>query len=376
MTANGPLLDDASLVQRIFEHIDCGTTDLADQCWAEPVANYRSADRLDRELWLLRSYPTPFCPSAALAGPGSYIAREAAGTPLLAVRGRDGIARVFRNACRHRGTQLADDSGCAKAFACPYHGWTYGLDGRLQHVPHEHGFPGLDKEQHGLVLVEAVESGGLVFVTQDPQRGSDAALDALPAFAPADAQLVESNVHDTAANWKIVIDSFLEGYHTRFAHRDTFYPVQYDNVNVVEHFGSNSRVTFPFRSIEKLRSVPPDERQVDGRVLTFVYHLFPNVALITLPEHVRMLVIEPLTTTSTRVHGYTLSMPSRRYEGAGSKERQRASDFVLAGGAEDVAITHAVQRGLPSDANEVFEFGLFEGALTHFHRELARLIGA
>ncbi|HEY8217522.1 MAG TPA: SRPBCC family protein, partial [Acidimicrobiia bacterium] len=66
--------------------------------------------------------------------------------------------------------------------------------------------------------------------------------------------------------------------------------------------------------------------------------------------------------------------PSGRYERAGPKERERASDFVLAGGAEDIAITHAVQRGLPSDANEFFEFGRFEGALTHFHRELDRLI--
>jgi phenylpropionate dioxygenase-like ring-hydroxylating dioxygenase large terminal subunit len=374
MMAGGPLLDDASLVERVFEHIDAGTTDLAAECWREPVANYRSPDRLSLELSMFRRYPTPFCPSAALAEPGSYVAREAAGTPLLAVRGRDGVVRVFRNACRHRGTQLAEDSGCAKAFTCPYHGWTYALEGQLQHVPHEHGFPGLDKEQHGLTAVEGVEHGGLVFVTQQPHGFADVGLDALPTVASAEAELIESNVHDTEANWKIVIESFLEGYHTRFAHRDTFYPVQYDNLNVVEHFGRSSRVTFPFRSVERLRNVPLGERRVDGRVLTHVYHLFPNVALITLPEHVRMLVIEPLTTSRSRVHGFTLSMPSPRYERAGSKERDRASDFVLAGGAEDVAITHAVQRGLPSDANEFFEFGLFEGALTHFHRELDRLV--
>jgi phenylpropionate dioxygenase-like ring-hydroxylating dioxygenase large terminal subunit len=368
------LLDDQSVVQRIFDHIDDETTDMSAECWREPVVHYRSQERLDLELALFRRYPMPFCPSAALAEPGSYAARDAAGTPLVAVRDRDGVVHVFRNACRHRGTLFAESSGCTKAFVCPYHGWTYALDGRLQHVPHEHGFPGLDKGSLGLVPVEATEKSGLVFVTQDDRDAQAVGLDDLPSLVPSEAQLVEASEHETAANWKIVVDSFLEGYHTRFAHRDTFYPVQYDNVNVVEHFGRNSRVTFPFRSIEKLRQVPADQRRVDGRVLTYVYHLFPSVALITLPEHMRMLVIEPLTVERSRVYGFTLSTPSPRHERQGTAELARASDFVLAGGAEDVAITLAVQRGLASDANEFFEFGRFEGALSHFHRSLDALV--
>ncbi len=78
------------------------------------------------------------------------------------MRGNDGQVRAFRNACRHRGTQLTSGAGCEKAFVCPYHGWTYGLDGALRHVPHEYGFLGLDKSERGLVPVECVEQNGIV----------------------------------------------------------------------------------------------------------------------------------------------------------------------------------------------------------------------
>src|SRR6266851_520955 len=100
------LSDDQSVVQRILDHIDNQTTDLSDATWQERVENYRSQERFSAELAsILRRYPTPFCPSAALPESGSYVARNAAGTPILVVRGTDGQVRGFRNACRHRGTQ-------------------------------------------------------------------------------------------------------------------------------------------------------------------------------------------------------------------------------------------------------------------------------
>ena len=76
--------------------------------------------------------------------------------------------------------QVAAGSGCAKAFVCRYHGWTYRLDGTLSHVPHEHGFPGLDRPSHGLVSVRVVERSGLVFVTQDGEGGDGETLEGLP----------------------------------------------------------------------------------------------------------------------------------------------------------------------------------------------------
>jgi phenylpropionate dioxygenase-like ring-hydroxylating dioxygenase large terminal subunit len=338
-----------------------------------PVEHYRAPERLAAELAVFRRYPTPFCPSAALPEPGSYAARDAAGTPLLAVRGKDGKVRAFRNACRHRGTQLAGGSGCAKAFVCPYHGWTYGLDGHLQHVPHEHGFPGLDKNTLGLVPVETVELRGLVFVTQDKPELPGARLDELPPLIPPDLRLLQVTEQEVAANWKILMDALLEGYHIRFTHRDTFYPVQFDNLNVVETFGRNHRVTFPYRSIAKLRAVPPPERRVDGRVLTYVYHLFPNVTVVTFPEQVRMIALEPLATDRMKFVTYTVTTRGD-HDAEGMTELKRATDFSNDGAAEDGAVALAIQRGLASGANEFFEFGRFEGAISHFHRTLDEAI--
>jgi phenylpropionate dioxygenase-like ring-hydroxylating dioxygenase large terminal subunit len=254
------LMDDSAVVQRILNHIDHRTTDLGEGVWREPVENYRSEERLRAELQVMRRSPIPFCPSAALVEKGSFVARESAGTPILAVRGEDGVVRAFRNACRHRGMQVAAGSGCEKAFVCRYHGWTYGLDGALRHVPHEHGFPGLEKTSHGLVPVTAVERDDLVFVTQDqPGMG---AIEDMPTVLTANHRLFRASEFEINANWKILAEGFLEGYHIRSTHRDTFYPVQFDNLNVVERFGKNNRIAFPYRRINKLRegrrrSAPP-----------------------------------------------------------------------------------------------------------------------
>jgi len=371
MSTTARLADDPSVVQRILDHIDNKTTDLSETTWREPVEHYRSEPRLAAELALLRGCPTVFCPSAALPETGSYVARDAAGTPILAVRGADGRVRAFRNACRHRGTQLVDGAGCEKAFECRYHGWTYALDGRLRHVPHEHGFPGLDKSTRGLVPLGTTELAGVVFVTQEPPR---VGLDRLPPLIGPDYRLLGPGAFDfeVPANWKILVEGFLEGYHIRSTHRDTFYPVQFDNLNVVETFGRNARVAFPFRAINKLRAVPPAERSADGK-LTYVYHLFPNVMVATFPGRIFVVVLEPLATDRTRMVSYGLTNQPA-HDAEAEAKLHRASQFVDAGAVEDRAVACAIQRGLASGANEFFEFGLFEGAIVHFHRTLDALL--
>lgn len=374
-TTTARLADDPTVVQRILDHIDNKTTDLGDATWREPVENYLSEARLAAERNLvLRRYPTAFCPSAALPDAGSYVAREAAGTPLLAVRGSDGRVRVFRNACRHRGTQLANGAGCEKAFVCRYHGWTYGLEGQLRHVPHEYGFPNLDKSTRGLVPVECVERHGLVFVTQDEPSATGARLDELPPLIPPGYRLIAAAEQEIPANWKVFVEGFLEGYHIRTTHAGTFYPVQFDNLNVVEQFGRNSRVAFPYRAIHKLRSVPPAERSVDGR-LTYVYHLFPNAMVATFPRAVFMVAIEPVTTDRTRFVTYVLS-DAGDPGGGGEAAAAGGGDLVAAGALEDREVACSIQRSLASGANEFFEFGLFEGAIGHFHRTLQAALDA
>ena len=125
--------------------------------WREPVENYVNPARFDEELRLLRTMPSVFVPSATIPNPGDQVERTAFGVPLFAVRGHDRRARVFRNACRHRGFALVEGSGCARALVCRYHGWTYRLDGSLAHVPHDDAFPDLDKSARGLVEVASHE---------------------------------------------------------------------------------------------------------------------------------------------------------------------------------------------------------------------------
>jgi phenylpropionate dioxygenase-like ring-hydroxylating dioxygenase large terminal subunit len=375
-TAEPGLLDDRSLARRIFDHIDRGTTDLAGSTWREPVRNYSSSDRFEAELALvLRRHPTPFCPSAAVVERGSFVAREAAATPLLVVRGHDGMVRGFRNVCRHRGTAVASGRGTAPSFVCPYHGWVYRLDGRLRHVPHQHGFPGLDRDSHGLVPVPTMERSGMVFVAQDSGESEAApSLGWLPDLISADQMLLGCGEREIEANWKILVEGFLEGYHIRSTHPQTFFPFGYDNLNVVEHYGPNSRVVFPFRRIEKLRDLPEEEWRLDGTI-TSVHHLFPNVMAITLSHHTALVVLEPFGPARTRM--VTYSMTNRGRTGSAAAEAaRRDSDFGDAGIAEDIAVARAIQRGLHSGANQHFEFGRFEGAVSHFHRHLDAALAA
>ncbi len=362
-------LSDAAVAARVLAHIRDGTTDRGDCVWREPVAHYRSEERFARERAVLRRWPVPFCPSAALPEAGSYLAREAAGTPLLVVRGRDGRVRAFRNACRHRGTQVAQGSGCARSFVCPYHGWTYRLDGALHRVPHDDGFPGLDAEKSGLVPVACEERLGLVFVTQEPGAvDADGVLAGLPPLVDPTQRFLGAGEVEAEVNWKIYLEGFLEGYHIRATHPKTFYPYGFDNLNVVETHGPHSRVTFPFRRIEKLADVPPEERRVDG-LLTYVYHLFPNALVTVLSHHTNLVVLEPVALGRTRLLTWALTNRGGDPDGADAK---RDAEFVNStGAAEDLAVVLSIQRSAASGANEFFTFGHFESLIAHFHRTLA-----
>jgi phenylpropionate dioxygenase-like ring-hydroxylating dioxygenase large terminal subunit len=367
------LLTDHEITERVLAHIANRTTDVGDELWREPVENYRSQERFAAEMErVLRRDYTAFCPSNALPEPGSYIAREAAGRPVVAVRGQDGAVRAFLNVCRHRGMRIVSEQGCTKAFVCPYHGWTYELNGRLRHVPHAEGFPGLEKENHGLVQLDAIERHGLVFIAQ--AKDAQPELAGLPELFGAAQRLYATSARDTEANWKIVLEGFLEGYHIRATHPETFYPYGYDNLNVIEQIGRHSRVTFPFRRIEKLAALPPGERRVLGFV-TFVYHIFPNALVTVLSNHTNLLVLEPLGVDRTRVVSYSLTNL-----GGDSAEVMEAvtrdTTFTAIGAEEDRAVVSAIQRGVTSGANESFVFGRFESAIVHFHRTLQAALNA
>ncbi|HUK05443.1 MAG TPA: SRPBCC family protein [Burkholderiales bacterium] len=362
--------DDIAVAQRVLDHIARGTTDAGAEVWREPVANYLSGDRYSAEIALLRRTAVPFCPSAALPGKGSYLAREAAGVPILAVRGADGKVRAFRNACRHRGAQVAQGEGCAKSFVCPYHAWTYELDGRLRHVPHEDGFPGLDKGAHGLVPVSVQERLGVIFINQD---GSESTTDPIPALLAPGREIIGYRETELEANWKIFLESFIEGYHIRYTHPESFYPYGFDNLNVIDLYGRSGRITYPFRRIRKLEQVEPAKRRVQG-LLTYVYHVFPNALVTILSRHTNLVVLEPLAPGRTRQHSWTVANDAGEEALA---EAKRDQAFVGSTGAlEDRAVVESIQRGLKANANQAFTFGRYEPLIGHFHRTLDAALAA
>ncbi len=363
------VMNDHDVIDRIFSHIDNKTTDVGESVWREPVGNYQSQERFDAEIALLRRLPVPFCPSAALPENGSFIARTAAGTPLVVVRGDDGIVRAFRNSCRHRGMAVAKDSGCVRAFVCPYHSWTYGLEGNLKYIPGVEGFPGVDQATHGLVPVTAEERGGLVFVTQEAPVSSGA-LDAFPEVFRPEQDMFSQTEHVDEANWKLIAETSMEGYHIKSLHNRTFYPYGLDNINVVENFGPNSRIIFPFRRINKLRDIPRDERRING-MATYVYQLFPNAHMSMLSSHTQLIVLEPVSPTQTRTHVYRV----RNLKADGSvvdlDVAERDAVFVKSSGIEeDREAACSIQAGLATNANSHFTFGHYEKAIVHFHENL------
>ena len=376
--------DDVEIVRRILAHIDAGTTDEG-EAWREPVENYLNPSRFTEELRLLRTMPSVFVPSATIPNPGDHVERTAFGVPLFAVRGRDRRARVFRNACRHRGFALVEGPGCSQAFVCRYHGWTYRLDGSLAHVPHDDAFPDLDPSTRGLVEVASREVEGLIVI--GPLNGTgagrqDAADEAMAwltdgavwrdKLLPAQ-RFVYADSNPRAMNWKVLVEQFLEGYHIKSTHKDTFFPLQYDDLNVIETFGPNSRITFPYRNIERLRDRPEATWTTDARV-TYVYHLFPNVMLATFPDLVLMVVIDPVDIDHTTVTIYTMAKPeaAQRLDPATNP----AGTLLARGGVEDNEMSEGVQRGLHAGANSFVEFGRHESAIGHFHATLDERLAA
>ena len=382
--SNSKFMSDRDVVDRILDHIENKTTDRGTEVWQEPVVNYRSSERFEKELDLFRSVPTPFCPSIALKKAGDYIAKSAAMTPLIVVRGQDGIARGFKNACRHRGTELAAGKGCVGAFVCPYHGWSYGLDGALLGIPHEDGFPNIDKLEHGLAEVTVIEENGIIFVVQqDPSESQETAREMLTGMPDAlkDDQIIFHISEVTVeANWKLHLESFLEGYHIKPAHKTTFFPFGYDNLNIIEFCGPHARVTFPFRRIEKIKNTAAPDLNISGK-LTYVYHLFPNVVLAELSHHRSLGIIEPLGVDKTKVTTYHMTKSPGRYGDNPDTDTildaaQRDLEFVNeTGQKEDIAMVTAIQRSLHSKANETFTFGHFEPAIVHFHQQMASYLG-
>ncbi|WOE31752.1 MULTISPECIES: carnitine monooxygenase subunit alpha [unclassified Acinetobacter] len=199
-----------------------------------------------------------------VAKPNDYITRKVIGENIIIIRGRDEILRAFYNVCPHRGHELLAGSGKAKnVITCPYHAWTFKLDGSLALARNCEHVANFDKENSNLVSLKVEEHAGFIFINMDPEATCVA--DQLPGFADKlhqacpivkDLKIAARFVTETPANWKVIVDNYMECYHCGPAH-----PGFSDSVQVDKYwhtFYENWTLQFGYaRSSEKSFKLDP-----------------------------------------------------------------------------------------------------------------------
>ena len=154
--------EERGIIEDILKIAERGKPHLLPDVMENPVSNYNDPAQLQREVDVLsRNFPIIIGHASDLVEPGNFLTQDIAGAPVLVTRDREGAVQAFLNVCRHRGARL-EGRPCGKAatFSCPYHAWTYGLDGRLRGMPQPFGFDGADRDKLGLVEVPAFEHLG------------------------------------------------------------------------------------------------------------------------------------------------------------------------------------------------------------------------
>jgi len=372
------------LARVLRTYVKDGSTALAPEIFRNPVAAYSDPARaqLERER-LFRGRPLFMGMSCRLPEPGDYLAEEIAGVPVLLVRGREKTLRAFANICRHRGAPVATGCGNARAFACPYHGWTYALDGKLAGMPQEAAFPGIDKSTHGLAPLPAGERHGMIFVRLAPGMPLDIDVDAhlaglgdeFGAYGFERYSHFGSETMTPAINWKFGIDTFLESYHLPALHRTTVAPLIRGNLGSFDAFGDHGRLAFARHSSAAWDEKPDSEWEVLAHIVP-VYRMFPNAIVVFQSDHLETWRMLPGETPDRSVIEFALYTPeppaTAKARAYWRKNYELAIKTVL---DEDFALGERMQRGFMSGLQAEVVYGRNEPALIHFHQRLRAALG-
>jgi phenylpropionate dioxygenase-like ring-hydroxylating dioxygenase large terminal subunit len=340
-----------------------------------PVGVYTDEKLLQREMGsAFASYPLMVGYGSTLREPGSFVRSDWDDFPYLVVRGRDGVLRGFYNQCRHRGAELtADSSGTVKAFVCPFHGWAYDLDGSLKGITRSHDFPGVDPCAYGLVELPVAEVRGLVWIGRKP----GAVLDVESFLGDFHQDLIDFDIDSMVrykktrtvkdANWKLLIQTYLEGYHVPFLHRNTLVSSFRHGVIAHDQSGPHIRLSAARTNFDDVRDRPESEWKILDYVSVY-YSIFPNAFFIMHPDYVSINIFYPLS-AGRSVWTHEMLYRADKFQGsAGQSALEKrfvyTNDTVF--GGEDFAIAENIQKNMLRGGTTVHTLGLAEGLIKVF----------
>jgi phenylpropionate dioxygenase-like ring-hydroxylating dioxygenase large terminal subunit len=305
--------------------------------YRDPAILRREQERIFRGAWQYAGH------TGRLAQPG-YFAAQAGRTPVVVTRDGDGELRAFLNICRHRGAVVAEGEGSRETLQCPYHAWTYGLDGSLRAAPRSDEEPDFPRDELGLDPVAADTWGPFVFVNTAPEPEPLAdALGSLPAQV-AELLDVDSLVHhsrweaEIAANWKIVCENFLECYHCQVAH-----PGFTELVDVSPDtylLSTDGRLS---TQRGRLRTATPEDELPRAQF----HFLWPNLGINIFPGRANLSIGPIVPLAPDRTYRFLDYFFGADVETAWIDELLAFDDQI---GREDRALVENVQRGIGSGA--------------------------
>ncbi len=345
--------------------------------WAYRSPEFFQAERREifARTWLLVGHVSQ------LREPGDYVSMTIAGEPIAVVRGKDGRLRAFSNVCRHRAARVLDGAGnCGKAMRCPYHGWTYGLDGQLLAIPEKTGFPGFDKDANGLWPLSVGVAAGFVFASLAPDPVPLAEHlgpfeEWLAPYRPE--RLVRYGVGTDVLpiNWKNSIDNYLEGYHIPVGHPGLLRLLDYKRYLVETTGSAVSIARSPMRDkasnvwqerlYQRLVRPMPGLREPENREWNFIF-AFPGMTFNLYPDQIDFWLNYPLDERRTMTVWNTFRPP----ETSGRRDRlvRRLNTRInMLVQHEDNELTARVQEGLGSSLYRAGVIGERENGLLHFH---------
>lgn len=341
---------------------------------SRPNAIFTGRARFEAEqAKVFAKHAVPIAVAALLPDPGSVVAVEAYGKPLLVTRTRDDEIRVFINACQHKGAKLVEDCAVHKQgrMVCPYHAWTYGLDGKLIGVARADMFEGVIKDQRGLKQLASVVWGGVIYAQLDggaldvsqlsPQVDADFTALGLPT-----AHVYGRKTFDLKANWKVVLEPFLEGYHVQRLHAASIGNLFVDAPSMVDSFGANIRQVSGRIGYEPAML----DEELDSNIhklITHAYTAFPNVVVVTSQYYISLMILMPYDVDHTIVHYYMLT-PGPATTPKAEEVFERSYDLIIkVFGGEDFRAAQISQQGLNAGVPENTVYcGLEENVIRYY----------